>query len=158
MTPEKLHLAVNHVPMIALAALLLPMVYALLAKQKVLLVLLLAMTCVLGAATIILMQSGENAEHRMEDGELAGPPYTEQIHDLIEEHEERAEVTAISSYATALLAAIAIALAFYRLEWSVWVSWVVVVGMVVTTALAMWTSQAGGLIRHPELRATSTAG
>ena len=157
MTPEKLHLALNHVPMIALAVLVLPMVYALLVKQKGLLVLLLAMTCVLGASTLVVMQSGEEAEHRMEDGELAGPPYTEEIHDLIHEHEERAEMAAIASYATALLAALGIGLAFFRLQWSVWVGWVVIAGIVITTALAMWTSQAGGWIRHPELRSTSTA-
>jgi len=154
---EHLHLALNHVPMIAMAALLLPLGYALIVKQKGLLILLLAMTTVFGAMTFVLMSTGEQAEHRFEEGILAGPALTEETEDLIHEHEERAEITAVVSYATAGLAVVGVVLSIVRLKWAIYVGWATLIAMLVTSLLSVWTSQAGGWIRHPELRKTSTA-
>ena len=152
MNAEHLHLALNHIPMIALAALIVPLGFALIVRQKGLLILLLAMTAVCGALTFVLMSTGEQAEHRLEEGMLAGPAFTDEVENLVHEHEERAETTAIASYITAGLAAIGMVLSLVRLKWGLYVGWSTILAMLITVLLSAWTSQAGGWIRHPELR------
>ena len=68
MTPEHLHLVVNHIPVLGAAFALIPILTGLIARNRACLICGLVMAMVAGWTTPIVMGSGEEAYKRYEHG------------------------------------------------------------------------------------------
>lgn len=147
MDPVHLHLMVNHLPVVGpvLAIPLLVLALALRDQQG----LLLGAAVVLSIAAIgglAAERTGGAAEHALEDRLSLDE-------DLVEAHEHRAEGAVAILFAAAVGA---VALAVYEQSGGRgaprWLVALVLAGTVAGAGATGWTAQAGGWIRHPELR------
>lgn len=149
MNGAQLHLAVNHVPVMALVIGTLMLGIALGLKKDGLrqtaLVLLIAAGLGAGAAFF----SGEPAEEVVEDI----PTVQETV---IKTHEEAAELAAIATAVVAVLA-LGVLVAERRKAVAPLLNVLLLVAGVVTTGAMIRTAHLGGLIRHSELSAPGGA-
>lgn len=153
MTPEHLHLVLVHLPIVGVFAALVPLAWGVLRKDRTSVGLGLAMAAAFALVTPLLMASGEAAEERLEHGR--GPsPLDAAGEQWMEVHEERAEVGAVVLYVAAALFAAGL-VAVVKKGDPAWTRGVgagaLGVGAVSVLAL-VWVADAGGKIRHPELR------
>lgn len=152
MTPEHAHAILNHLPLIGLAAAAVPLLLGLVRKDLGA-VRAGLLTCFLfGAATPVVMSTGEEAEERLEHGQIPGASFDDATEQWLEEHEERAEKVAIALYATTVLALGGLIALWKRPTWRAPVAAGALVAIVASTALTAWVAGAGGRIRHPEFR------
>lgn len=156
MSPEKLHLALNHLPLVGLAFALLPLLIGLFAKSKEALISGLLIATLAGWATPLIMETGEEAYERYEDG----PPraYLDaDVEDWLHLHEERAHTWSKLLYATAATASIALLLAFFHLPLSRKLSWLVVLLCLSSVAASVFIADSGGTIRRVDFREGKSA-
>lgn len=147
MDPAHLHLLVNHLPMLGALFALPLLLLAIWRRQEPWVFGAAALLLLLGAGgAVVAESSGKDAEGAIE--QLPGVS-----EDLVHEHAGRAEIATPLAVTTAL-AGVGV------LGWSLRrgdvhpLAAVMVLLMAVGTATAMaWVGQAGGLIRHGELRA-----
>ncbi len=145
MNDAHFHLVINHLPIIVPIVGALVLIMGLLLNQEV--VKRVAYTLfILGAiATFPTMNSGEGAEEVVEH--LPGIS-----HDLIHEHEEKAEFFAILSYLLGVVSLVALWVSWKRKKFATMVSALVLVFSVVVLFFARQTGTTGGEISHPEIR------
>jgi hypothetical protein len=148
MTATHLHLVLNHLPLFGLLAAMIPLGVGLARGTRELLLVGLLMGALFGAVTPVVVFTGEEAEESLEEfldsDSLA----------WLETHEERAEVAAPVVYAAAILCLLGLAALVKdrtpRLQRPV--GGVCALGLCLSLAALGWVGQAGGQIRHPELR------
>lgn len=149
MNPAFVHLAFNHLPIVAFPILILLLAWGLFRRSREVLRLALGLCVAVAAITYPIFLSGESAEELVEEAAWANE-------DLIHEHEERAETTLIVVLVTGALAAVA----FWRLRGQrpiePLVSGVVLAAVVLSAGMLAWTALAGGEIRHEEIRPGAT--
>jgi hypothetical protein len=156
-TPEHAHLLLVHLPIVGLMAAFVPLAFGALRRDRTAVGLGLALVALFGAATPFVAYTGEEAEERFEHGPLSLDAPSEH---WLEEHEERAEKAAIVLYVIAGAAALGLGVLVKKQELParpVGAAALVVTGL--GLGALVWAADAGGKIRHPELRPTgSTAG
>lgn len=148
MNQAHFHLVVNHFPIILSIAGVLTLLVGLLVKSEVTKRVGYVFLVVSALFSVVAMQSGEGAEHVVENARIADER-------IIEPHEEAAEVFAVMSYVLGGLSLIGL--------WATWtkksfanvilVATLLVGG--VTVFFAQKTGTTGGEIRHTEIRSGS---
>lgn len=144
------HLLINHLPIFGLFFAFLLLLVAFFRRSRELQIVALCGTLLVAVGTIPAYLTGEPAEHVVE--EMPGVE-----HDLIEEHEEAAEVSFI---VVELLGVMALGgLLFHRGGGSMprWYGALMLLVTMAAAGLIGWTSNLGGEIRHPEIRAGASA-
>lgn len=150
-TPAHLHLAINHVPIIGLAVAALPLLIGILFKSRGALASgLLAVVLCVGTLPAI-METGEAAQESFVDGSIE-PGMDAAGKAAFREHSGRARFTAPVVYAAGLLALISLLTLIKFPREAVFIGWAVLIGILLSVSLSVWTAEAGGRIRHTEFR------
>ena len=141
-----LHLLVNHLPVVgSLIAVPLLLIALWLPRDRGALLGAVLVLVLAGGGAFVAEQTGHDAEEVVEDLPDVSEPY-------IEEHEERAEIATWVAGLAALAGLAVLALVRGREETPrVWVAALLVAALVSMGTLG-WTSAAGGVIRHSEIR------
>jgi len=150
-TPAHLHLAINHAPIIGLAVACIPLLIGIFFRSRG--AMASGLVCVLLCVATVpaIMETGEEARESFAEGSLE-PDIDTAGNSALREHSRHARTTAPVAYAAGLLALVAlIGLGKFPRQ-AAWLAWAVLVGNAATIALAVWTAEAGGRIRHPEFR------
>ena len=115
MTPEHLHLAINHLPILGVGFAVIPLAIGVFRNSRVTLFSGLLMAVLAGWTTPVVMESGEQAYERYEHRPIS--TYLDaKAEDVMHDHEERAEVGAKVMVLTALLATLSLILFFSSLS------------------------------------------
>jgi len=141
-----LHLLLNHFPVIGAIVGALLLAIALLRRSSELAKLSLGFLAIIGAASIAVFLTGEPAQEALEQL----PGFSER---LVDRHEDAALVATIVTGTIGALALAAVIL-YRRRAVPRWVSMLVLVCAVGSSAVMAYTAYLGGQIRHTELRAT----
>ena len=152
MTPEHLHLAINHIPVIGLALAGITILVGIVSKTKASLSLGLVMAAICGWSTPVVMNSGERAFERYKEGGEIHSHMDADADTYLQAHHDRAETWAKTMYGTAILATLALLLIFWRWEYAGWLSAIVVLACFLSTAAGVWIAESGGKIRRVDFR------
>jgi phosphotransferase system glucose/maltose/N-acetylglucosamine-specific IIC component len=147
---EHVHLLVNHIPIIGLAFAILPIAWGLIRRDRRTAVLGAILAVLATLPTPLVVWSGKAAEERLH---LTLDP--DATITLAPEHEERAETTQWALYATLALAASSLVVSGggeRRARLATALLGATLAAAIAGLALAAWTAEAGGRIRHTELR------
>ena len=150
-TPEYLHIILNHLPLIGFLAAVIPLLIGAALKKVELVRTGVLLVLLFGAPAYFIIETGEEAADRLKDGEI-GVVLDELSHGIMHEHEERAETAIIAIYITLGLAVLCLAATFKMKKAGMPLAWITLLSLVVSLGLTTWTAQAGGKIRHPEFR------
>jgi hypothetical protein len=154
MTPEHIHLVLNHVPVIGTAIACVVLVWGILRNQRELLLCGLVIAAASAWVTPLLMSTGESAYERYEDGEVA--KYLDpNAHTYLEAHEERAHTWSKLMYVTALLASAGLAASLWRRNLARWSAIPVALSCAISVAAGVWIAESGGKIRRIDFRGPS---
>jgi hypothetical protein len=140
----QLHLIVNHLPIIGFVLFVPVILLACLTKRSDYKRLALLAATVLGLLALPAFWTGEPAEDTLEG--QAGVS-----EDLIEQHEESAELALVAALATSGLAALGWLVSRKKEAWLVPATTGTAVAVILTTGLMAWVGHEGGKIRHPEI-------
>ncbi|MBL8822357.1 MAG: hypothetical protein JNJ77_07195 [Planctomycetia bacterium] len=151
MTPEHLHVALNHLPLIGLAASLLPLCYGLLRKNTEVITIALCMCLLFGASTVAVMWTGEAAEDRFEKSSVL-TPLDSMGKKWMAIHEDRAKIAAIAGYLAVAVCLASLVAKRYGAKYLMLGAWATSLMLVVAIILMAWVADSGGQIRHPEFR------
>ncbi len=155
MPPEHAHLLLVHLPIVGLLAALLPLAWAVARGDRTAAGLGLALAALFGAATPLVARTGEAAEERFEDGPLALDAEGAR---WLEVHEDRGEVAAVVASAAAAACAVGLVLLVRAPALPPRaLAGAGAAACVFAFAALAWAGEAGGKIRHPELRGGATA-
>jgi hypothetical protein len=154
MTPEHLHLATNHIPVIGVAVATLPLFWGVLRNSRDLLLCGLILAALCAWATPIVMSTGESAYERYEHGPVS-KHLDDNVATYLEAHEQRAHAWSKAMYVTAILATLALGALKWRQELTRWLSMGVVVSCAVSVAAGVWIAESGGKIRRTDFRKPS---
>jgi len=144
--PGYLHVLINHLPIIGTAMGALGLVVALIMRQRIALIPVLAIVLVSGISAWPVDATGEaaySAIYRVSDD--AG-------RDWLDEHRERADRSIWAFYAMAGLAALALVVPLRWPRASVPLAAATAVAAIACTAVGGYIAQPGGLVRHTEFR------
>jgi Ca2+/Na+ antiporter len=144
------HLMLNHIPVIGTGSLILLLIVALLRRSNELTTVALIFTILLSLVTIPVYLSGEPAEEVVED--MSG--ISEQ---LIEEHEEQAEIAFIFVEVTGALALIALIARLYSNNLGQRLALLTLLVLIISGGLTAWTANLGGKIHHEEIRSGTSS-
>lgn len=151
LSPAHLHVALNHVPIIGLAVACLPVLVGILFHSRAALASgLLAVVLCAGTMPAII-ETGEAAQESFVDGSIE-PGMDAAGKEAFREHSGRARFTAPVVYAAGILALAALLTLIKFPRQAAWGSWAVLLGVLFSIALSIWTAEAGGRIRHSEFR------
>lgn len=154
MTPEHLHLALNHIPVIGAACAALPIAAGLLWNKKSVLFTGLCLATLTGWTTPLVMETGERAYERYEDGPVrtyldpAAEPF-------IEIHEHRADNWAFVLYTSAVAATVALGTTLWNHRVGRWFSVASLAACLAALTTGVWIAESGGKIRRPDFRISS---
>lgn len=139
------HLIINHIPVIGIGLLILLFIVAIVRKNKGLITVALAFIILISLATIPVYLTGEPAEEVVEDM----PGISEE---LIEEHEEQAEIAFILVEVAGGLALITLIARRYSDKLGQRLVILTLLVLIVSGGLLGWTANLGGKIHHEEIR------
>jgi len=139
------HLIINHIPVIGIGLLILLFIVAIVRKNKGLITVALAFIILISLATIPVYLTGEPAEEVVEDM----PGISEE---LIEEHEEQAEIAFILVEVAGGLALITLIARRYSDKLGQRLVILTLLVLIVSGGLIGWTANLGGKIHHEEIR------
>lgn len=151
MGPEHLHLILNHAPFFIIVIAALPLLIALLWRDSRMLLLGFILVAGGGLSALVVDATGEAAASRVESGK-SFTPVDEATKALLETHEERAEIGVACALGLAVLALLGI------LSWQLLpkvrfgMGLIVILGIPVIAIILAWVAEAGGRIRHTEVR------
>ena len=145
MNDAHFHLVINHLPIIVPIVGALVLIIGLLINQEVV-KRVSYLLFILGAiATFPTMNSGEGAEEIVEH-------LPNMSHELIHEHEEKAEFFAILSYLLGVISIVALWMSWKRKKFAKMIGALVFAFSIVVLFFARQTGTTGGEISHPEIR------
>jgi hypothetical protein len=156
-TPEHLHLALNHLPFLGAAFALIPLVIGFIRKSRSAAVSGLLIAVLSGWATPLVMETGEEAYERYEEGPVVRflDPEAEAF---LEIHEHRAEAWSKAMYASAVVCTLCLVLLLGKPAWLRPVSAVAAVFCLVSLFSGIWIAESGGPIRRPDFRDGAVVG
>ncbi|MBI3949328.1 MAG: hypothetical protein HY314_02575 [Acidobacteria bacterium] len=146
MNPAHVHLILNHIPVIGSVVGLLLLIVATARRSSELKKVSLGVFVVIALIAIPVYLTGEPAEEVIEHLPGVAKP-------IIEEHEEMALISAIT---TVVLGVLALAGLFISRRSKEVPSWVITISLLLSTVssgMMGWTANLGGQIRHTETRA-----
>lgn len=147
MDAHHLHLAMTHVPLMALLFALPILLFGLFLRQRAVQTVGLLLAVVAGIGASIVYLTGEAAEHTVEG--LAGVSEV-----VLERHEDFAAVFLTTSL---IVAAFAGATLLLRLRSSRnWPAWSTAGAILLCLGIGLVTANTGGAVRRPELRGDTT--
>ena len=149
MNPAHAHLILNHIPLIGMGFTLLLLIVAILRKSNELINVALIFTILVALWAIPVYLSGEPAEEVVEDL----PGISEQ---MIEEHEERAEIAFIFAEVAGVLALISLIARRFSNNIGQKLTILTLLVLLVSGGLMAWTANLGGKINHPEIRSDTS--
>lgn len=151
MSPEHLHLVLNHLPIAGSAFAALALLLGLLFRSAAVCRAGMALALAAATATPAVMETGEKARTglTLATGAAALDPNASP---WIHEHEERAEGTAILLYATLVASIAALVLSWHKPTWTLPLAGATLLLGLACLGAGLWVANAGGRIRHPELR------
>ena len=139
------HLMLNHIPLVGIGFTTLLLILAMLRRSNELINIALVFVVVVALWAIPVYLTGEPAEEIVEDL----PGVSEQ---LIEEHEEQAEIAFIFVEVTGALALISLIVRLYSDKFGHRLALLTLLVLIISSGLMAWTANLGGKIRHPEIR------
>lgn len=145
MNQAHFHLVVNHLPIIAPLIGFLVLLGGLAVKSEIVKRTAFAIFVFGAICTLPAFVSGEGAEEILEK-------MPDVSHQIIHEHEEKAEVFAWASYLLGVLAGISLWANWKQKSFANLLGYVVLVLGLIVMFLAAQTGTSGGEIRHPEIR------
>ena len=151
MTPEHLHLAMNHIPFLGAGFAVVPLLSGLLSGQKNTVLVGLLIAALSGWSMPLVMETGEAAYERYENGPVTShldPAFNESL----EIHEHRAENWAIALYANAAAATLGLAILIWRPRHARAVAFVGMLFSIASLLAGIWIAESGGKIRRPDFR------
>lgn len=156
-TPEHLHLALNHLPFLGAGFAIIPLALGFFTNNKGAVMAGLIIAVISGWATPVVMETGERAYERYEEGPIAKflDPKAEIF---LEIHEHRAEVWSKVMYASAVVATLCLGLLLWKPAWMKMLSAAAALLCLASLASGIWIAESGGLIRRPDFRAGSEIG
>ncbi|HWP92101.1 MAG TPA: hypothetical protein VNN20_07890 [Thermodesulfobacteriota bacterium] len=149
MNPAHVHLILNHIPLIGMGFTLLLLIVAIIRKSNELINVALIFTILVALWAIPVYLSGEPAEEVVEDL----PGISEQ---MIEEHEERAEIAFIFTEVVGVLALISLIARRFSNNIGQKLTILTLLVLLVSGGLMAWTANLGGKINHPEIRSDTS--
>ncbi|MFB6099046.1 MAG: hypothetical protein ABEK84_08055 [Salinibacter sp.] len=150
MTAAQLHLALNHIPVLGTLLGAVFLAYGLWRGQETVQNVSLGLLVFVGAVAVAVYLTGEPAEEIIEGA--AGVS-----HDAIEAHETWGWYAFLASIVTGLGALAALGLEYVRKQLARQAVRAVLVLVLLTSGVMVYTANLGGKINHPELRASTTA-
>ena len=150
LTPEHIHLSINHIPLIGLPLACIPLLCAVIRRDRGVLFVGLLMALLCSASLPFITWTGDKAAGRLGD---APNLLDAQGKEWAVTHSQRADTAEVVVYITlgASLLGLLAMWKFPRLERPL--GGVVLLLCVASTAVLVWVADAGGKIHHPEFRA-----
>ncbi|MBP9865331.1 MAG: hypothetical protein KBC91_02885 [Candidatus Omnitrophica bacterium] len=150
-TPEHLHLALNHLPILGLGLAVIPLGLGILKNSREALFSGILIAVLAGWTTPVVMESGEQAYERYEHKPISA--YLDaKAEDVMHDHEERAEAGAKVMVATAVLATLVLLFYFFKPSWVRGLSVILVLSCLLSAGIGVWIAEAGGKIRRVDFR------
>ncbi len=150
MNPAHLHLMLNHIPLVGIGFVILLLIIALLRRSNEMINISLLFVILVALWAIPAYLTGESAEEIVE----GLPGISEQ---LIEAHEESAELAFIFIEAVGVLAFITLVARRFHTKLGKVLAILTLLGLIIGGGLIAWTANQGGKINHPEIRADTSA-
>lgn len=150
MNPAHLHLMLNHIPLVGIGFVILLLIIALLRRSNEMINISLLFVILVALWAIPAYLTGESAEEIVE----GLPGISEQ---LIEAHEESAELAFIFIEAVGVLAFITLVARRFYTKLGKVLAILTLLGLIIGGGLIAWTANQGGKITHPEIRADTSA-
>ncbi len=150
MNPAHLHLMLNNIPLVGIGFVILLLIIALLRRSNEMINISLLFVILVALWAIPAYLTGESAEEIVE----GLPGISEQ---LIEAHEESAELAFIFVEAVGVLAFITLVARRFYTKLGKALAILTLLGLIIGGGLIAWTANMGGEISHPEIRADTSA-
>lgn len=145
MDPTRVHLFITHLPVFGLLLGFLAALYGILRRDNNVKIVALAIIIIAAAGAVIAFQTGEPAEETVEN--ISGVS-----HDLVEEHEESAELTMLFVYALGVLSIVGLYLEIKQKRIAQRFSLIILFATALTFYFVSSTASLGGKIRHTEIQ------
>jgi hypothetical protein len=152
MTPEKLHLALNHCVLLLPLAALLPLLIGILVRSRACMMSGLSLALAGSLLTGLVMETGEEAYERYEDDGPVADYLDAGAHDALEHHEELAHTWSKVLYALAGTSAVALLLGVFKPGSLRCLSALVAILCLASVAAGLAIADSGGQIRRPDFR------
>lgn len=148
MDPLRLHLVLNHLPVIGSALALGVLLVGILRSNLTVIRTALALAVVALAAVPVVNWSGEKAEKIVERSEWLDEAGAE----WLDEHEERGEAAVATLLSALAVCVIALVVGAFRESWLKVAAIVAAVSLAIGLGNGLWAAASGGKIRHTEIR------
>lgn len=152
MSPEHIHLALNHLPFLGLGLAVIPILIGILGRNRGALGSGLLLAAVCGWSVVLVMDSGEEAYERYENSSRHGIVLDSEAREWMEVHEEDAESLSFLMYAAAGVASVALVLCITRMSGAFLLSWIAVLLCLASLAAGILIADSGGKIRRVDFR------
>jgi hypothetical protein len=153
MTPEQIHLLINHFPLHGLLISAIVLWIGLLLKRDAITICGLAVTLLCCLSIPFVMGSGEAAFERFQNEAHLQSILTDEDLAAAKQHYDQAETGAKASYLLIVLSSAALISFFYQRK-SLWkkLAWASAILCLAGLALNAWIAHSGGAIRRPDFR------
>lgn len=154
-TPEKLHLALNHFVFLLPLAALLPLIVGLATRSRAALLSGAGIALLGSLMTGVVMGTGEEAYERYKEGPIAG--YLDSgAPEELEHHEELAHDLSKVLYLLAVVSFTTLAIGFFKRAWLRPASFALLGLCIVSVVVGVAIADSGGKIRRPDFRTSNT--
>lgn len=151
MTPEHLHLALNHLPFLGAGFALIPLIMGWITRQRTTVIAGLMVAALAGWATPLVMSTGEAAYERYEEGPVK--PYLDaEAEAFLEIHEHRAHDWSKVMYASAVISTLGLVVLLRKPDLTRVMAAVAALFCLLSLVSGLWISASGGPIRRPDFR------
>ena len=151
-TSERIHTALNHIPLIGLMISLVPLVTGLILRDRRMLITALVMCIFCSGFVLVVMMTGDAAKGhflgRLSELNLVDSSTRE----FVEAHEKRADLFGNFVFGEMIAAMAALAVVLTKPKRQFFAGWIVVLTTLAALAALIWVADSGGKIRHPEFR------
>ena len=148
MDPVRVHLVLNHLPVIGSGLALLALLVGIVRANLTVIRTALALAVVALAAVPVVSWSGEKAEKVAEKSDWLD----EEGAEWLDEHEERGEAAVATLISALVVCVLALAVGAYRESWLRTAAIVAALSLAIGLGNGLWAAASGGKIRHTEIR------
>jgi hypothetical protein len=148
MDPIRLHLVLNHLPVIGAALALGVLLVGIFRSNLTIIRTGLALAIVSLAVVPVVNWSGEQAEKIVEQADWLDAEGA----DWLDEHEERGEAAVATLLSALVVCILALLVGAFRQNWLRAAAMVAAVSLAIGLGNGLWAASSGGKIRHTEIR------
>jgi len=157
MTPEHLHLALNHLSFVGAGFALIPLVLGLVLRHRVTVIAGLLLAAMAGWTTPFVMGSGEAAYARYQAGGAVASYLDAEAQAYLEAHEARAHAWSKVLYASALITTLCLGVLWWKPATVKATALVAILACLASLAVGIWIAASGGPIRRPDFRSEAAS-